>query len=185
MRDLFKGGKVMLTAPRQGDFEAQTPWYQDSDFCRQIDTDIAYPRSAEELANFAAKSANAFTFHIRLAKNEELIGFIALHSIEWNNQCGTLSMGIGRAAHRGRGYAAEAMALLLQFAFCELNLHRVGLDYIEYNQSAAALYQRAGFTEEGRARECVYRDGHRYDRVHMGILRPQWELNQAAQGGGV
>jgi RimJ/RimL family protein N-acetyltransferase len=39
---------------------------------------------------------------------------------------------------------------------------------------AIAAYRKAGFTEEGRAREAVFHDGHWYDEVSMAILAREW-----------
>jgi len=36
-------------------------------------------------------------------------------------------------------------------------------------------YKKAGFTEEGRARQYLNRNGKRYDMIFMGILREEWE----------
>jgi RimJ/RimL family protein N-acetyltransferase len=75
---------------------------------------------------------------------------------------------------RGKGYGSEALKLLLQFAFLELNLHRIGLDVISYNEPAIRSYIRSGFSEEGRVREAIYREGKRYDRIYMGLLKQEW-----------
>ncbi len=175
MRNLYEGEKIRLTARYEGDAAAMARWYEDSDFARRLDTDIAFPRTAQELEE--EEMAGAFTFIIRPMGGDEPLGFVALHSLEWNNGAAALSIGIGAAGQRGKGYGGEALALALQYAFCELNLHRVGLDYIDDNERAMALYQRAGFVEEGRLREYVHRDGRRRDRVYMGILRGEWECN--------
>ena len=37
-------------------------------------------------------------------------------------------------------------------------------------------YRRAGFVEEGRAREAVFREGGWQDKVQMGILDREWRL---------
>lgn len=66
-------------------------------------------------------------------------------------------------------------SLILRYAFHELNLNRVGLDVIEYNERGIRAYQKAGFQLEGRVRQAVHRDGKIYDRINMGILRSEWE----------
>lgn len=66
------------------------------------------------------------------------------------------------------------MRLILCYAFNELNLNRVGLDVIEYNDQAIRTYQKAGFQLEGRVRSAVLRDGISYDRIMMGILYSEW-----------
>ena len=64
---------------------------------------------------------------------------------------------------------------LLRFAFTELNLRRVSLTVYEYNPRAIRSYEKAGFVVEGRVRQCLNRDGRRWDMLCMGILKEAWE----------
>ena len=93
----------------------------------------------------------SFGFHLRTLADDTLIGFVALFSIEWNNGVGTMAVGIGNPDYRGKGYGADALFLILRYAFAELNLHRVGLDVISYNSAAIRAYERAGLPKRGRA----------------------------------
>ena len=122
---------------------------------------------------------NTLAFRLRTLENDRLIGFVALHSIEWNNQAGLLAIGIGEAEYRNRGYGSDALRLILRYAFEELNLNRVGLDVIANNERAIAAYERAGFRREGAMRSAVQRDGRRHDRLIMGILREEWRERTA------
>jgi RimJ/RimL family protein N-acetyltransferase len=63
---------------------------------------------------------------------------------------------------------------MLDFAFRELNLHRVQLTVFAYNTAALALYEKLGFTREGIHREALHREGQRYDMILFGILRREW-----------
>lgn len=183
LKDLFTGQSICLAAPKDGDAAVMAAW-QDSDYLRNIDTDIARPKTEEELAKPPEGAGELCEFRIRRREDDALVGFVALHSIEWKNQTAQLSIGIGPAENRGKGYGAQALALMLQYAFWELGLHRVGLDAIAYNAAALALYKKLGFVEEGRLRQAVYRDGNRFDRVYMGITRPEWEATQGNGRGG-
>ena len=93
---------------------------------------------------------------------------------EWNNQCGLLAIGIGEEKFRSKGYGTDALRLILRYAFFELNLNRVGLDVISYNKRAVRAYEKVGFKVEGTMRESVLRDGHKYDRIIMSILRNEY-----------
>jgi RimJ/RimL family protein N-acetyltransferase len=73
------------------------------------------------------------------------------------------------------GYGSEAMRLTLNYAFNELNLHRVGLDVLDYNARALHVYEKLGFVHEGAKRQFGRRDGRRYDLVLMGMLRDEWK----------
>jgi RimJ/RimL family protein N-acetyltransferase len=72
------------------------------------------------------------------------------------------------------------MKLILQYAFMELNLHRVSLDVFDYNPRAIHSYEKVGFKMEGRQRGILLREGKRWDMVFMGILRKEW-LGQRSQ----
>jgi RimJ/RimL family protein N-acetyltransferase len=47
----------------------------------------------------------------------------------------------------------------------------------EYNQRAIRSYEKAGFRLEGRQRQYIQREGHRWDLIYMGILREEWMEN--------
>ena len=88
-------------------------------------------------------------------------------------------MGIGEPEARGQGFGSEVLQLLLRYAFTELNLHRVALNVFEHNPRAIHLYEKTGFTVEGRAREFLNRDGRRWDMIFMGILQEEWQAHNA------
>jgi RimJ/RimL family protein N-acetyltransferase len=45
----------------------------------------------------------------------------------------------------------------------------------EYNPRAVRSYEKAGFRVEGRTRQWLNRGNRRWDVIHMGILRSEWE----------
>ncbi|HWQ04363.1 MAG TPA: GNAT family protein [Longilinea sp.] len=177
LANLFYGTRIRLAAFHPEDAEIAAHWTEDGEYQRQMDTDFARPSTPAEQAEMltSRRSSNSVNFALRTLDGDRLIGFVAIHSIEWNNQCGTLSMGIGEAEFRGKGYGSEALNLILNYAFNELNLYRVGLDVIGTNERAIRAYQKAGFREEGCLRASVFRDGQRQDRILMSVLRDEWQ----------
>jgi RimJ/RimL family protein N-acetyltransferase len=178
---LFRGRLVRLAVPREEDAEAFSRWSEDAGYVRNLDTAYARPVPARGFAErFDALRSDPQTieFHLRTLEEDRLIGFVAVHSIEWNNRSALLAIGIGEADYRGKGYGADALQLILGYAFRELNLHRLGLDVISSNQAAIRAYEKAGFRREGVMRQAVLRDGRRYHRVLMGILREEWSRDQ-------
>lgn len=178
MMNLFKGNLVKLTSVRPEDAAIMATWEENSDYLRNLDTDIAYPHSVAELEEDKERSHNSAYFRLRTIEDDTLIGFVVIHSIEWNNRVGSLAIGIGDTNYQNKGFGSEALELILRYAFHELNLHRVGLDVIGYNGRAIRAYEKAGFVEEGRLRSAIYRDGNYSDRIIMGILRSEWEQQQ-------
>lgn len=178
--DLLCGTKVRLTALSKDDAPRMARWYEDVGYLRLQDTNMALPRSVAQIEADLEQfdeSTNSIVFGIRTHDNLELIGTIGLYEIEWSNQGAWLGMGIGDRDAWGKGYGTEALRLALQYAFGELNLHRLTLTVIAYNERAIALYEKAGFRREGVFREFGQRDGKRYDMVLYGLLRADWEAD--------
>lgn len=177
-QSLFRGELIKLAMPKVEEAEHISEWQESSEYLRNLDTDFAVPESLDSIRSHLQKgsrSEHGVYFHIRTLEDDIFIGFVALHSIEWNNQAGVLSIGIGNPMYRGKGYGTDTLRTILRYAFYELNLNRVGLDVIGYNHQAIQAYKKVGFKEEGRLRQAVWRDGVASDRVLMGLLKEEWQ----------
>jgi RimJ/RimL family protein N-acetyltransferase len=174
---LFRGRLVRLTFPRSGDAAELVRWHENDDYARSMDTDYARPVSHQTMSEHLTDPAKSgeILFLVRTLSDDRLIGFVAISMIEWNNQSGMLSMGIGDERDRSQGYGSDALSLILNYAFNELNLFRVGLMVIGSNTRAIRLYEKMGFCHEGAQRLAVHRDGLRCDQIIMGILKDEWE----------
>jgi len=75
------------------------------------------------------------------------------------------------AAARGQGAGTTLLEELKRWAPTH-GIHRLELTVMAHNQRAKDLYQRMGFTIEGRRRECLALDGHLVDELYMGLLLP-------------
>lgn len=170
----FQGSKVKLTAPCPED-RMQIAYFTDNyEYLRNLDTDIATPQTSDEVGTSSVRNGQDFEFALRTLDDNRFIGFAAIYRIEWNNRSAQLAIGIGNESDRGRGYGSDALALILRYAFHELNLNRIALDVIEYNEAARRAYLKVGFREEGRHRAAVLRDGTQYDLISMSILAVDW-----------
>jgi RimJ/RimL family protein N-acetyltransferase len=89
-----------------------------------------------------------------------------------------LGIGIGERTLWGQGYGFEASQLALEFAFHELNLHRVQVTVFSYNKRSQALFEKLGFRQEGVFREFLERDGQRHDMFLYGLLRQEWQAQR-------
>jgi RimJ/RimL family protein N-acetyltransferase len=64
---------------------------------------------------------------------------------------------------------------MVRYGFRVLNLNRIELTVYAGNEPAIRAYRRAGFVQEGRARQVFYRNGVYEDALRFGILRSEWE----------
>ncbi len=176
--NLFRGKLVRLAAPATEDAVRFAEWSNDPKYQRQMDTDYARPRSVqdfEEETRSMRSGSSGVLFHIHTLADDRMIGFVAIHNIEWNNQAGKISIGIGDPEYRGKGCGTDAMRIAVGYAFDELNLHRLSLDVNGNNPRAVRVYEKLGFRREGAQREAIHRDGEWVDRIYMGLLRSEWE----------
>jgi RimJ/RimL family protein N-acetyltransferase len=169
------------------DPEIEAKWTHDSDFMRLMDTNPARPLSAamikkqyEKLEKQVEENKNLFHFMIHAKADDRLIGKAAIQWIEWTNGNGWVRLGIGAAEDRRKGYGTQALAMLLRFAFAELNLFRVTAMVPEYNEGAIALLRKFGFTQEVCRRSALERDGRRWDLYVFGLLNDEWQSRARA-----
>ena len=72
---------------------------------------------------------------------------------------------------RRKGLTYEAAHLLMDYAFGELGIYRMGAECNATNIASASLLRKLGFQEEGLFRKHVKVDGKRYDIKRFGILK--------------
>lgn len=178
MRNLLLGDRVRLAAMTDGDLPVIAGWQRDATFLRLLDAVAAAPKTEAQLAEWfkeMSTSTSGYLFAIRPVDGDELLGWIELDGILWNQGTSWVSIAIGEAPMRGQGYGAEALRLAMRFAFGELNLRRLNLTVFAYNTAAIRVYERLGFVCEGAYREALLRDGEVHDMLLYGILRREWE----------
>ncbi|MFD9129571.1 GNAT family N-acetyltransferase [Kitasatospora sp. NPDC059571] len=170
---VLTGALVRLRELREEDLDRLVAWWNDpATAVRQV-TGPAHPRPAAEVAAmFWTWSQNAgcnLGLSVVTRDEGELVGHVTLYGADPKDRCATLAVLVG-APHQGRGLGTDAVRTLVDHGFTELGLHRIELTVNGDNAPALAAYRRAGFTEEGRRREAVFRHGRWHDHVQMGIL---------------
>jgi RimJ/RimL family protein N-acetyltransferase len=119
-------------------------------------------------------------YGIHEATTDRLIGLTTFSSLDGDNGSVLFHITIGEHDAWGRGFGTEATQLMLWLAFERMGLHRVGLSVFAFNERAIRSYTKAGFTQEGRLRSAIARDGAWWDEILMGILRDDWLALRAA-----
>lgn len=107
--------------------------------------------------------------------NDEMLGRIALHSVDFGIQ---RSAGVSywiTEKNAGNGYATEALATLISFAFEEVLLHRIWLKIIESNKASMAVAKKLGFVNEGVSRKSLFVDGKWNDSINYALLDNEYD----------
>ena len=109
-------------------------------------------------------------YFVLCTKEISFLGIVRMDEIEWVNRSLRIGGDIARE-YQSKGYGKKMFALLKNYCFDYLNMHRIWLLVLESNQIAQKLYRGAGFEEEGRQREAIYRNGTYQDYIMMSLLR--------------
>ena len=179
MKDIYRGALVRLSDESPEVLaKAFAKWDRDTEQHRLADDDPAQLWSENKLKEFIEKraenSSQSFRFSICTLADNTLIGGVGLWINSWTHAEAWLGISIGERDYWSKGYGTDAMRLIVQYGFIELNLHRISLGLHAYNERALKTYQKVGFKMEGRMRGEGLRDGVRYDSLWMGILREEW-----------
>ncbi|HWV24234.1 MAG TPA: GNAT family protein [Thermomicrobiales bacterium] len=125
-------------------------------------------RWAHDAALEGYKDGDAFLFEIESLETGELVGSIDTHHMD--ARVGVLSYGIAiRDGHRQKGYASEAICLVLRYYFLERRYQKANIGVFSFNESSIILHERLGFTLEGRQRRSTYTAGQYHDLLLYGI----------------
>lgn len=98
------------------------------------------------------------------------VGSVYLRDIDMTHRKAEYGIFIGEEDARGKGYGSSAARLMIQYAFEEMNLHRLFLRVYAENIQAIRSYEKAGFVKEAHLRDDVCIQGKYHDIVLMGIL---------------
>ncbi len=78
-------------------------------------------------------------------------------------------------AHQNQGYMKDVMDLTLSFCFSFLKLERVNAATLTHNIPSQRVLLRAGFVEEGFAKEYIQINGARQDHKLFGLNKSDWQ----------
>lgn len=103
------------------------------------------------------------------------IGVTYLAHIDHWNRCAEFGIVIGERDCHGKGYGTETTHLTLDYAFTVLGLNNVELTCRAYNLAGLRVYEKAGFKEVGRRRQCRWMAGRLWDNVSMDCIAAEFE----------
>ena len=100
--------------------------------------------------------------------NDQKVGFVEFDVRVYNRNV-YLTYYVTRM-FRGKGFGKAMLAESIDYAFNEMNMHRLTAEVYEYNESSIALLKSLGFSEEGRLKEAKFHNGEFWDIIVYGIL---------------
>lgn len=87
------------------------------------------------------------------AETDEPLGLIDLFDFDPRNKRASVGILIENNRNRGKGYGAEALALLREYAFQQLDLHQLVANVGADNLPSQKLFEKAGFELVGTKKD--------------------------------
>ncbi|MDO8499646.1 MAG: GNAT family protein [bacterium] len=131
-----------------------------------------------DIDSFIAYSLACSDFHfaIFLKDSDSYIGNVSLNSVNERHKNAEVSIMLGDRSCWGRGYAAEAINLVVDFAFKDLTLHRVWAE--SCNPAFIALMKKLNWREEGIRRDAVFLNNKYLDYIDWSVLESEWPIKK-------
>jgi RimJ/RimL family protein N-acetyltransferase len=176
--NVWQGKLVRLRGLEPSDATAFFEWNLDSEMARNLEF-VWPPVSQAQVRTWVEEQSqrklenDSFTWVIEDSSGRA-VGAISTHSCNPRN--GTFSYGVNIAREdRRKGFAAEAIGLVLRYYFEELRYQKVTVQVYSYNEGSMELHEKLGFVREGTLRRMVYTGGRYHDAHWYGLTREEWE----------
>ncbi len=180
----WQGQRVRLRAIEPSDWEQFYEWNFDSDTARQTYY-LPFPKSEEATRRWTEREAtkepenDIFRLVIETLSGE-MVGTINTHSCDPRNGTFGYGLAIGEK-HRRKGYASEAITLVLLYFFQELRYQKATVHVYSFNEPSIRLHEHLGFQLEGRLRRMIYTQGQHFDDLIFGITAEEFEKHSGKE----
>jgi RimJ/RimL family protein N-acetyltransferase len=177
------GEQTRLRAVEPADGVTAYPWVNDRDVTEHLDLRYPIALSAEREWAEGASGSQGYrhvAFAIERADDGRFIGSCSLSGQTPEDRVAELGVLIGDRASWGQGLGFDALRTLLCFGFREMNLRRIWLRVDENHPRGIPLYERLGFTHDGRLRGAHWSRGRALDFLVMGIQRAEFDQRYGA-----
>jgi len=121
---------------------------------------------------------NAYGFGLFLNADDRLLGEVSLGMVQRGPfQSATIGYWVDRRA-AGHGYVPEGVALVIEYGFEELGLHRLEAAIVPRNAPSRRVAIKLGLREEGTAERFLQIDGVYEDHVRYAITVEEWQVRR-------
>lgn len=176
----IKGDRIDLIIPTMRHVEDIRKHINDAKVAKWLDN-APYPYHrkhgeffVKKIVQPGIKNKTDYPFSIHEKEHDEIIGGIGIHHINRKHKTGEIGYWIGRKYWR-KGYATEALKLILRFGFKRLKLAKINARTFSPNKASQGLLKKAGFKPEGLFRKQLAKHGKRHDEHRFGLLREEYD----------
>jgi UDP-4-amino-4,6-dideoxy-N-acetyl-beta-L-altrosamine N-acetyltransferase len=168
----FSGERIDLVALEQNDLPLVIRWNNDERV--NVFNGARFPVSAAEQQAWFDRTSGDRTKQKLIIRSREAgpVGMVSLFNIDVKHQSAEIGIYVD-PEHQRRGYAADALRMVVRFAFMEMNLHKVYCSILAFNAASVRLFESVGFQPDGIRREHAFARGAFVDVLNYATFRGQ------------
>ena len=177
--DFWKGKKILLRAVRMDDLHTYFFSKESRDYESDQKSDrVIFPagelKMRERVESLSKRSPYDDEYFLIIEDlNGNPVGSINTHHIERIHGTFELGFSIRKKYHR-KGYATEAVELVLKFYFFELGFKKVETRVYSFNGESIAFHENFGFKREGILRRNHFAANEYHDTICFGLLKDEF-----------
>jgi len=165
-------GKLVRLEPMGPEhFEGLWPMFADEEGRSSSDPMAQFTREQVRLGMARARERHdRADWAIVAVEEETILGEVVLFELDEDNESMVFRIALVGPSVFDQGYGTEATRLVRDFAFEQLELHRLSLEVFDDNPRARRVYEKCGFLIEGVRRDAQRIDGSWHDAIEMALL---------------
>jgi len=172
---MIKGKLVGLRAVEKEDLTLLRDWRNNPDFRRNFREVRELNMANQEIwfNKSCVNNPNNFMFIIERLSDSKPIGACGLLYINWIIRSADFSFYIGEANAYidDEGYAKDAVQLLIDYGFNNLNLHKIWMELYEFDKSKIKFFtEKFNFKKDIQLRDNCFEDGKYWDSYILSLL---------------
>jgi diamine N-acetyltransferase len=169
----IEGEKTYLRPITEDDTDLIVDWRNREDVIKYfIIRDPFTKEGHEKWLKTRVFTGEVVQFIVNLKEDDRPVGCTYIRDIDTLNRKAEYGVFIGESEVRGRGIGKEILNLTTDYAFRELDLHRVYARVLDYNAASYNCFLSCGYKEEGVLKDSLFLDGEYHDLIILGKLNP-------------
>lgn len=174
----WQGTKIRLRAFAPDDAHERFAQSLDSISREEFNIGIELPTTIDVQKAYLEQYAGCTQVHATIAfavetHDQAYVGMATMHGIDERHGRFGFSVFVGRQ-FRKRGYAEDAVRLILKYGFLERRMEKCNSACASYNTASIQLHRKLGFVQEGRLRNEYFYNGQRHDELLYGMTLEEY-----------
>lgn len=175
---MYEGKLVRLRPYNKEDLPLRMEYINNPEIVSRLTPEVPYPVTLYEEEKWyqsITAESDIYKFAIETLEDGKFIGGCSINHISWKNRVAAIGIFIGDKAYQSKGYGTDALTVLIDFVFQQMNINKISLCVYSFNVSAINCYKKLGFQVEGVLRQEIYKDGKYFDKILMGLFKQEYD----------